>query len=51
MRVRFLRGGRKWGQAKRAGIADEGDEAKIGKGRIKTDMGKESSVKDIYNER
>ncbi len=28
-------------------IADEGDEAKIGKGRIKTDMGKES-VSKIY---
>lgn len=30
-------------------IAGEGDEEKIGKGRIKTDMGKEASVKRVYN--
>lgn len=41
----FLRGGEEErDKVKRTGRADKGDEAKIGKGRIKTDMGKESSV-------
>lgn len=45
--VFLLRGGRKRDKVKHTRIADEGDEAKIGKGRIKTDMGKES-VSKIY---
>lgn len=43
----YLKGdkGTKWSTR----IADEGDGEKIGMGRIKTDMGKELSVKCIYN--
>lgn len=32
------------------GIADKGDEATIGKCRIETDLGEESSVREISNE-
>lgn len=40
----FLCGGMEKDKAKHTGIADKGDEATIGKCRIKTDLGKESSV-------
>ena len=35
---------------KHTGIADKGDEAMIGKCRIKTGLGNKLSVRDIYNE-
>lgn len=41
--------GRQRDKVKHTRRADEGDGEKIGEGRIKTDVGKESSVKCIYN--
>lgn len=46
----FLCGGIERDKVKHTGIADKGDEATIGKCRIKTVLGKGSSVWDIYNE-